>query len=226
MKNIQYLLFLTIVIFFFACDTSENEEDELETFNEVCTELTFNGLTISTDGDYLSLMDPSSPEFMNYLLCAQGCTGSDNFDCLMGCLSSAGIVPQGGTFTVVLYLTNNTGDDITTTINPGTWFSPSSLDYQPMLFITSKTITVEAGQTKQQILPVFCMDSGKSAPDSDSDYSICEIVTFDCMKEITNILKNKNLSTYSYEQSLIIQEAVWACSEGEPLDYEELRGLP
>lgn len=207
---------------------SKSDDNNVAIFDETCTELTFNGLSISIDGDIAPLMTPGSAIYNNYIECIQNCAETDPNDpnCMMDCLNSSGMVPSGGAFTIVLYLTNTTGSDITITINPGTWFFTGSGDYQPMVIAVSVTITITAGQTVTKPIPVFCLASDKSAPDESSEYTICDIVSLSCLTDIIDVLQTKDISAIGFVEAMNIQAIIWDCTEGEPVDMEYLNALP
>ncbi len=225
MNRIIYLLPFMLVLCFYSCNKPEDAPD---VFDETCDNQTFNGLNFTIDGDASSLMEPGGEIYNNYLACVQNCseTDPDNNDCIMNCLSSSGIMPSGGLFTVVMYITNITTQDITITLEPGTWFFPGSDDYQPMIIVVTVTITITAGETVIRPIPVFCLASDKSAPDESSDYLICNKASFDCLTEIVEILKTKDFAQISIDQTYQIQSIIWDCSEGNPVDYDYLNALP
>jgi len=223
MKKIIELLPVLLVIIFYCC-----HKPEPEVFDETCDNLTFDGVTFTIDGDASSLMEPGSDIYNNYTACLENCSTNDpdNNDCILDCLNSSGLTPSGGFFTVVMHITNVTTHDITIMFEPGTWFFPGSDDYQPMIIVISYTITITASETVSRPIPVFCLAADKSAPDDESVYTICDMATLPCLKEIVDILKTKDFSEISLDQSARIQGIIWDCSVGNSVDLDYLNALP
>ena len=223
MKQISKLLPVLLIMTYYSC-----HKPEPEVFDESCDNLTFDGVTFTIDGDASSTMMPGSDTYNNYVACSENCSqnASDYNDCIMDCLNSSGIMPSGGLFTVVMHITNITTHDITIILEPGTWFDPGSDDYQPMIVVISFTITITAGETISRPVPVFCLASDKSAPDAESAYTICDMATLPCLTEIVDILKTKDFSEISLDQTGRIQGIIWDCSVGDPVDYDYLNSLP
>ncbi len=225
MKRIIYLLPIMLVITFYSCNKPEATP---EVFNETCENITFDGVSYTIDGDMLSFLEPGGDAYNDYIACLENCsdTDPDDITCIMDCLNSSGIISTSGSFTVYIHITNITTHDITITIVPGTWFFPGSDEYQPMIVMVTVTITITAGETITQPIPVFCLASDKSAPDELSDYTACDMVTLPCLTEIVDILKTKDFSKLSIDQTMQIQDIIWDCSEGNPVDYDYLNALP
>ncbi len=227
MKKIGIYLTLGLLLAFVGCNKSD-DSDTPEVFDEACVPLAFDGLDISIDGDATSTLDPESEAYTNYLNCVMACaeTDPDDPECMMDCLNSSGILPQGGAFTLMIYVTNISLIDITFTIEPGTWFIPSSGDYQPMMTAVTITKTISPGEPIEIPIPVFCLAADKSAPDEVSDYSLCNQVNLSCLEDILNILKTKDFSAISFTELMQVQQIIWDCSEGNEVNFDFLNGLP
>jgi hypothetical protein len=226
MKNFFVYVTLLMIMAYSGCNKSDDELPEV--FNETCNPISFEGLDFSIDGDISSVFDPLGDPYNNYLECVNDCAevDPDNPDCMMDCLYSSGLMPLGGAYTLVIYITNISQIDITITIDPGTWFLPESGDYQPMLVVVTIPITVLVGETITVSIPVFCLASDKSAPDESSDYNICELVNLDCLTDIVNILRTKDFSLITTMEVMEIQANIWYCTEGQEVDFEFLNSLP
>jgi hypothetical protein len=218
-------LTLLAIIFLSACSKDKNNN---EPFNETCNAVSPQGLLTQIDGDisYAELEDTA--KLNEYVACLMECSqnSQNNVNCIMNCLDDAGLMPAGGTFNLSLKFTNTTSTQITYTIVPGTWFFPGSSDYQPMLIAVPVTIIIEAHETIDVTIPVFCLAASKSAPDFSSTYTMCDVVSSGCLAEIVNILKTKDLMNLSIIQTTQIQDIIWDCAEGEKVDYDYLKGLP
>ena len=231
MKKLFFYLTLLFIVTYSGCNKSDDNdpgEEIPEVFDETCNALSFEGLDFSIDGDISSVMDPSGDPYNNYLECVTDCAEVDPNDpeCMIDCLYSSGLMPLGGAFTLVIYVTNISQSDITITIDPGTWFIPESGDYQPMLVVVTIPVSVLVGETVTVSVPVFCLAADKSAPDELSDYNMCDLVNLDCLTDIVDILETKDFSLISYEEVMEIQANIWNCTERQPVDFEFLNSLP
>jgi hypothetical protein len=224
-------LILMFVLFVSACSKSDNDSsgdnNSGEVFTKTCNRLVDAGLVINVDGDISSLMDISNMQsFQAYSTCIQACDQED-LNCMMDCMALLGIVPPGAPFSVVCYIENITTSTITFTIEAGDWFLPSSDDFQPMLCPIDIIITIEAGETVTEVIPVYCLDSGLSAPDDDSEYTICDMISSSgCLTDIVAILQTKDMSNISYEKAQEVQMQIWNCTSGQTVDFDVLNDLP
>lgn len=232
MKIRLFYLSLVLVIIISGCSKSDDDNNTHGyngVFNETCNPLLYPGLEISIDGDIASNLDPQSQEFQDYIACIQNCaqTNPDDPQCMMNCLNSSGLFPAGGAFSLALEITNVTQSDITYEVEPGIWFEPGSDDYQPMLSVTYESILVPAGETITEDIPVFCLASGKSAPDDISTYTTCDMISSGgCLVDIVAILETKNLAVLTFEQTMQVQNIIWSCIEGDVVDMGYLNALP
>jgi len=229
MKKITLSLTFIALIFFLGCTKDKNKDDDDKgPFNENCEAVLFDGLIAEIDGDISYEMTEDTAVMNQFLECVMNCQefSPDDPNCNMDCLEEAGLLNPGGAFNLSVRFTNTTSTQITYTIVPGTWFLPGSGDYQPMLIIVPVFIIVPALETVTTTIPVFCLAASKSAPDSESEYTLCEIVSSGCMSEIVDILKTKDMSDLTMTQTMMVQDNIWACSEGEEVDFEYLNGLP
>jgi len=134
---------------------------------------------------------------------------------MMECMSTNGLSEPGGSFSISITLINATDSGIDYTITPGIWFDPDSEDNQPMMILTTSTITIGANATETKVLPVFCLVLDKDAPDDEDDvYSICESVNSGCIADIVSILEDKNVADMDYSKIEQIQNIVWKCTDG------------
>ncbi len=219
---------LLLIVFFSMCKKNKTDgPDDKEVYTKTCRTLVQEGLTIKVDGDISSQINPQNTQaFLDYSNCIAGCSDTDT-DCMMGCLSILGIVPSGGAFSLTCYVTNITSVPIRFTLYPGCWFQTSSEDYQSMLCPVYIDVEIEGGQTTIIIIPVYCLDSGLSAPADDTDYTICELISSsDCLSDIIAILKTKDLSSVTYTQAIEIQKIIWNCTDSQSVNLEYLNNLP
>lgn len=231
MKKNQLLILLLILIVS-ACskdddNSNPNDENPGEVFTKTCNQLVEAGLVINVDGDMTSLLDVSNMQaFTAYSTCAQGCDPED-LNCMMDCMSLLGIIPPGAPFSVVCHFTNTTTSSITITLEAGDWFIPSSNDFQPMLCPLEITITIEAGETVDEIIPVYCLDAGLSAPADNSEYNICDAISSSgCLSDIVAILRTKDMSSISYQTAQDVQTEIWNCTNGDDVDMSVFNNLP
>jgi hypothetical protein len=230
MKTMPLYLIFLILFTFLGCSKDKSKDDDKDhgPFNETCEAVSFNGLTTEIDGDISYDIEEDTAILNRYITCIMNCqeVSPDNPNCIMDCLDEAGFLQRGGSFSLSVKFTNVTSTQITYTIVPGTWFLPGSDSYQPMLIVVPVVIIVPAYTTVTEIIPVFCLAASKSAPDDESEYTICDIVSSGCMEDIVNILKKKDMTQLSYVETSQVQDIIWACSEGEEVDLEYLDGLP
>jgi len=231
MKTIPLYLVILVLFAVAGCSKDKDKDDDKDhgPFNETCEPVLFNGLTAEIDGDISEMMEDTAA-MNNYLNCLMNCQVYDPENpnnCIMDCLDEAGFLNSGGAFSLSVKFTNVTSTQITYTIVPGTWFLPGSDDYQPMLIVVPVVIVVPAYETVTTTIPVFCLAASKSAPDMESEYTFCDIVSSGCMEDIVNILKTKDMTQLSPIETSQVQDIIWACSEGEEeVDLDYLRGLP
>lgn len=224
---------MAIALFFvlFSCSKDKDEDnngDEIG-FNEICSPTSFPGLEVAIDGDISDEIDPMSEEFNDYIECVQNCAQTDPNDpqCMMDCMSLLGAIPAGAPFSLTVDVTNITAIEIEFKVEPGDWFEPASGDYQSMMSPISISATVSPGETITITIPVYCLASGLSAPDEDSDYSMCEMIASSgCLKDIIDILETKDMSSLGFNESMEVQQIIWDCTEGEEVDWDYLNNLP
>ncbi|MBN1414982.1 MAG: hypothetical protein JW973_07780 [Bacteroidales bacterium] len=227
MKKLFHYLPLIILI---LCGCSkEKDKDDYEPFNETCEAASLNGLVAEIDGDVSYEMVEDTALMNQYINCIMNCQNINpgDMNCIMDCLDEAGLTSSGGSFSLSVKFTNVTSTQITYTIVPGTWFFPGSSDYQPMLIAVRVVIIVPAYETVTTTIPVYCLAASKSAPDSESEYTLCDIVSSGCLAEIVDILRTKDMENLSYSETSMVQDIIWDCSEGEDeIDFDYLRSLP
>jgi hypothetical protein len=91
----------------------------------------------------------------------------------------------------------------------------------------SITKVILPGETVTLIVPVYCLASSKSAPDVDSEYSMCNMISSGgCLADIVAILVTKDQSSFSFDVSMHIQQIIWDCTEGNEVDWDYLNSLP
>ncbi len=165
-------------------------------------------------------------EFEEYTQCLQNCTDSD-LDCIMTCSTHLSYIAAGGAFSIACHIENKTNSPISFTLEAGDWFMPADTSYQPMLCARDITITVKANKSETEIIPVYCLASGKNGPSEETVYSFCNhTVSNTCVNEIMNILKNKDLSSVTFTQTSQIQGVIWDCTDGNTVDLSLLDSLP
>ncbi len=220
-------LTLLVIIFLSAC-SKDNKKNDNKPFNETCEAVTLQGLTTQIDGDISYEQFEDTAKLNEYVACITECSENtpNDVNCIMNCLDASGMMPAGGTFSLSLKFTNLTATQITYTIVPGTWFFPGSDDYQPMLIAVPVTIIIEAYETIDITIPVFCLNVSKSAPDFASTYTMCDVVGSGCLTEIVKILKTKDIINLNYSQITQIQDIIWDCTDGEDVDFDYLKSLP
>lgn len=204
------------ILVILACSDSDDDNTSIEGgFNETCRSVTLpDGLTITkVDGDTTSTLSWTQEILTDYINCISACD-PDDLDCMMGCLNESGLMPSGGSFSLAITLTNTSLSEINYTVEPGIWFDPASSDNQPMLMLTEISITISPGGTETVALPVFCMALDKDAPSDGEDiYSVCDLASTGCIKEIIDILKDKEVASMSFEDIQQIQSVVWSCTD-------------
>jgi hypothetical protein len=227
------LIYMNLILFVIASGCSKSDDDDNQgdngEFNESCNPVSVSGLTISIDGDVYSDFDPQSQEYQDYIACIQNCvqTNPDDPQCMMDCLSSSGLMSAGGAFSLSLEVINETAGNLSLNLNPGTWFFPNSDEYQSMLLVIPVSLMLAPDQTITTTVPVFCLESEKSAPDMTSGYTCCETISSSgCLAEIVDILQTKDLNAFTFEQTMQVQSIIWNCIEGEYVDKDYLNGLP
>ncbi|MFO7657943.1 MAG: hypothetical protein R6W78_12845 [Bacteroidales bacterium] len=228
------VLFLALMLACFGCSKDKNNDDndgykKMSGFNETCIPKSFTGLDISIDGDYFSEAEIDEQTLQDYANCINNCYSnpSDQTQCMMNCLSLIGLVPSSGAFSLTVYITNTTEDEITYVVEPGDWFQPGSGDYQPMLSAVRISKVVKPGETITLVIPVFCLASHLSSPDELSEYTMCEIINSStCLAGIVDILKTKDTDSFTFTETSEIQTIIWSCTEGEEVDWEYLNNLP
>jgi len=70
----------------------------------------------------------------------------------------------------------------------GNSFIPTDAGYQPMMLIKEMTITIAAGDTVTECLPVFCLDLSLDAPCFGVGYEHVQSVTSGCLADIVSCL--------------------------------------
>lgn len=227
MKRILFHLSVLLMITLSSC-MRDRDEKRYDPFDETCQAASLHGLTAEIDGEVSYTLLEDTAVYNRYILCLQDCQENhpDDLNCNSDCLAEAGLLTQGALFSLSVRFINTTSSTVTYTIVPGTWFLPGSDEYQPMIIVVEVVIVVPAYTTVTQIIPVFCLASSKSAPDGESEYTLCEIVTSECLSEIVAILQAKDMENLSMMQIARVQEIIWACSEGEEVDFDYLDDLP
>jgi hypothetical protein len=232
MKKILFYPTFIVLLCFIGCNKDKDEDkdkDKYEPFNETCEAASLSGLTAEIDGDISYEMTQDTAVMNQYIACVLNCqeNNPDDPNCVMGCMDDAGLMDQGGAFSLSVRFVNITSTQITYTIVPGTWFFPGSDNYQPMLIAETVVVIVPAYETVTVTIPVFCLAATKSAPGSESKYTLCETVSSGCLSEIVEILKKKDMNNITFAQTLTVQDIIWACTDGEEeVDFEFLNGLP
>lgn len=230
---------LALLLFVFSCSKDKDDNDDNKAndnnypesmfgFEETCNPQSFQGLEISIDGDISSEIDPESDEFDDYINCITDCSTNnpDDPQCMMDCLSLLGVLPAGGAFSLTIYITNITTTEITYTVEPGDWFEPGSGDYQPMMSPINISVDIRPGETITLVIPVYCLASELSAPDESSEYTMCDMIADNtCLSEIVAILETKDVESFTFMESLEVQQIIWNCTEGEEVDWEYLNNL-
>jgi hypothetical protein len=230
MKTMPLYLIFLILFTFLGCSKDKSKDDDKDhgPFNETCEAISINGLTTEIDGNISYEIEEDTAVLNRYINCVMNCqeVSPDNPNCIMDCLDEAGLVNRGGSFSLSVRFTNITSTQITYTIVPGTWFLPGSDNYQPMLIVVPVVIIIPAYKTVTTTIPVFCLAASKSAPNDESEYTLCDIVSSGCMNDIVDILKTKDVVHFTAIETSMVQDIIWACSEGEEADLDYLNGLP
>ncbi len=124
----------------------------------------------------------------------------------------------GGVFTIVLYITNTSGNSITYSLPAGIQFIPNSGEAQTMMLLQIYTITIEPGATEVICLPVYCLDAELAAPDAEYSYSLGSIVTRTCLREIINLVVGK---TIDITEAFNVQMIIWNCIDSGSISAED-----
>lgn len=228
MKQKTLLIAIALLLTLFNCSKDKDDDSELS-FREVCNPVSYNGLNISIDGDISDEIDPMSSEYAAFNACLLDCaeTSPDDMECMMDCMGLLSILPAGGAFSLTIYVSNTTTSDIIYVVEPGDWFEPGSGDYQPMMSPVSMTRVIPAGEMVTIVIPVYCLASAKSSPDEDSEYTMCNMISSGgCLADILELLQTKNQSSFGIEESILIQQIIWNCIEGNEVDWDYLNSLP
>ena len=122
------------------------------------------------------------------------------------------------TFSIVLQIRNTSGNSITYSLPAGIQFIPNSADAQTMMLLQIYTITIEPGATQTICLPVYCLNADLDAPSADYTFSLGDIVTSSCLKEIVNLTAGK---TIDFTEAFSIQLIIWDCVNSGSISAEE-----
>ncbi len=127
----------------------------------------------------------------------------------------ADITSNGGhnTNSVEIVLTNKTSSPMKITIPNGTVFIPDESGEQDLLLVEDELITLAPKQAKSVLLDAYCMESYDSSPDKGGEMTFKNVRPGSELKQLTTHLNGKKL------KSSDIQSAVWAVSDGEPIEH-------
>lgn len=202
-------------------ETIPSEDGENTYQNYTLTERT--DLDITVDGDS-SACYSGCDDYSAILNCINGCAGDPN--CIASCFSAC---MGSGAFAISITIVSSATETVTLTIPAGTVFVPTDSGYQPMMLIEEITITIPAGDTVTECLPVFCLDVSLDAPDSSSGYQNFQSVTGGCLADILSYLEDVDMSGLDYSTISRIQNIIWSCtdpySEVSQEDWEWLQSL-
>lgn len=158
--------------------------------------------------------DPS--EIINTIFpCIANC--GEDANCLVGCI--------GGAFQLAVQFTNSSQTAINCSIPAGTTFISDSEGVQNMMVLYEEPFNIPAGQSKTYCITTYCLNSERSAPAEEDNYSTGGVVTLPCLTEILSLTYGKQLT--GTKQSAI-QQIVWECTDSGMLsqvDREYLQNL-
>lgn len=154
-------------------------------------------------------MDPSQIAAISQ--CLVSC--ADDVSCISGCL---GMLNLPGTFPLGLTLNNPTAAPIEYSIPAGFVFSPESSDVQPMLVLQDLILTVDPGSSTY-CLPTYCLDVSLSAPGEEDDYTAGPLASQQCLQDIINYTRGKDVTTQAFK----IQDIIWDCMENGSISNED-----
>jgi len=121
-------------------------------------------------------------------------------------------------FSIVLQIRNTSENSITYSLPAGIQFIPSSAAAQTMMLLQIYTITIEPGATQTICLPVYCLNAELDAPSADYTFSLGDIVTSSCLKEIVNLTAGK---TIDLTEAFSVQLIIWNCIESGSISGAE-----
>jgi len=124
----------------------------------------------------------------------------------------------GAIFSIVLQISNTSGNSITYSLPAGIQFIPNSTDAQTMMLLQIYTITIEPGATETICLPVYCLDAELDAPGAEYSFSLGSIVTSSCLREILDLTAGK---TIDFTEAFNVQMIVWSCTDSGGISAEE-----
>lgn len=186
------------------------------------------------DGD-LGMETLSPAEIVAYSGCLNTCaintalTNEERMNCIMGCLDLTGLTDSSGAFSVAINIANSGSSTETVTIQAGTVLTPASSDYQPMMLIQDIDLTITPGDTEEFLLPVYCLAPSLNAPDGTNSYTISDITNDACLLNILDILSTKDVDSFTFSDSSVVQDSIWNCIEGDydpAVDTPALYALP
>lgn len=111
---------------------------------------------------------------------------------------------------VVISVTNLTGNPLTITIPNGTVFKPNDDEDQDLIIVEQQAIALKAKGTGNQVLDGFCMEAGDHSPTSDNGMKLSK-TTNQKLVELAAFIDKKGYDSYT------IQDAVWAVSDGNSI---------
>lgn len=245
MKKLFLLSLISLVLFSTGCSSgsgSGTTPPEDGDGNYVAEAALDNSITVP-DGVSVTGLDgelgieeaTDTATLMAYSNCITACSQNtalsdeEMMSCMMGCLNDAGFVDPSGSFSVAIRLANSGSSTETVTINAGTVLSPDTSGYQPMMLIQDIDLTIAAGDTEEFLLPVYCLAPSLSAPDGSVNYTVTTITEDACLLNILNILSTKDIDSFTFTESSVVQDSIWNCIEGtydDTVDTPALNALP
>jgi hypothetical protein len=111
---------------------------------------------------------------------------------------------------VVVSVTNLTGNQLTLTVPNGTVFKPSEDDDQDLIIVEQQAIALKAKATGNQVLDGYCMEASDHSPTTDNGMKLSK-TTNEQLKELAAFVDKKGYDSYT------LQDAVWAVSDGNSI---------
>lgn len=111
---------------------------------------------------------------------------------------------------VVVSVTNLTGNPLTITIPNGTVFKPNEDKDQDLIIVEQQAIALKAKATGNQVLDGYCMEASDHSPTSDNGMKLSKTTNSKLM-ELAAFVDKKGYDSYT------LQDAVWAVSDGNSI---------
>lgn len=179
------------------------------------------GSITSVSGDDAACYPDDPSQLAAMAQCMTNCGADPDLVCISNCL---GILDLPSTFSLGLTLNNPTAAPIEYSIPAGFIFSPGSSDVQPMLVLQDLVFDLAPGSSTY-CLPVYCLNVSLDAPGESDIYSPGQVASQQCLEDIINCTKGKDLNGFTGSK---IQDIIWDCMDTGTISSDDrafLEGL-